>query len=117
MGGIWKYNDLTSLSHKLTNMSTLFKLRNEIGGFVQDLERKYKNLDSKFSKGTASEQTLWVKIEKAILPNVVNSSTVLQICLHKFKQLRDEVESILMCSGHCDPADLSLILKRIIKIS
>ena len=56
--GLWKNNDLASLGHKLANMSTLFKLISEIGGIVQDLERKCKNLDSKFSKGTASEHTL-----------------------------------------------------------
>ena len=47
--GIWKNNDLASLGPKLANMSTLFKLISEIGGIVQDLERKCKNLDSKFS--------------------------------------------------------------------
>ena len=93
--GIWKNNDLASLGNKLANMSTLFKIINEISGIVQDLERKCKNLDSKFSKGTASEHALWVEIEKAILPNVEDSSTLLEIDSHKFKQLRDEVESIL----------------------
>ena len=111
--GIWKKNnDLASLGHKLANMSTLFKLMSEIGGIVQDLERKCKNLDSKFSKGTASEHTLWVEIEKAILPNVEDSSTLLEIGSHKFKQLRDEVESILTNSGHCDPADLYPYLEK-----
>ena len=110
--GIWKNNDLASLGHKLANMSTLFKLISEIGGIVQDLERKHKNLDSKFSKGTASEHTLWVEIEKAILPNVEDSSTLLEIGSHKFKQLRDEVESILTNSGHCDPADLYPYLEK-----
>ena len=110
--GIWKNNDLASLGHKLANMSTLFKLISEIGGIVQDLERKCKNLDSKFSKGTASEHTLWVEIEKAILPNVEDSSTLLEIGSHKFKQLRDEVESILTNSGHCDPADLYPYLEK-----
>ena len=44
--GVWKNNDLASLGHKLANMSTLFKLISEIGGIVQDPERKCKNLDS-----------------------------------------------------------------------
>ena len=110
--GIWKNNDLASLGYKLANMSTLFKLISEIGGIVQDLERKCKNLDSKFSKGTASDHTLWVEIEKAILPNVEDSSTLLEIGSHKFKQLRDEVESILTNSGHCDPADLYPYLEK-----
>ena len=88
-------------------MSTLFKLMNEIGIFVQDLERKNKNLDSKVSKGTVSEHTLWVEVQKAILPYVEESITLLEIVSHKLKQLRDGVESILMTSGHCDPADLS----------
>ena len=110
--GIWKNNDLASLGHKLANMSTLFKLISEIGGIVQDLEWKCKNLDSKFSKGTASEHTLWVEIEKAILPNVEDSSTLLDLGSQKFKQLRDEVESILTNSGHCDPADLYPYLEK-----
>ena len=93
-------------------MSTLFKLISEIGGLVQDLERKHKNLDSNFSKGTASEHALWVEIEKAILPNVEDSSTLLEIGSHIFKQLRDEVESILTNSGHCDPADLYPYLEK-----
>ena len=110
--GIWKNNDLASLGHKLANMSTLFKLISEIGGIVQDLERKCKTLDSKFSKGTASEHTLWVEIEKAILPKVEDSSTLLDLGSQKFKQLRDEVESILTNSGHCDPADLYPYLEK-----
>ena len=40
--GIWQNNDLASLGHKLANMSTLFKLISEIGGLVQDLEKKHK---------------------------------------------------------------------------
>ena len=66
----WKNNDLASLCHKLANVSTLFKHRNEIVRFVQDLQKKEKNLNSKFSKGTVSEKTLWVEVQKAILPNV-----------------------------------------------
>ena len=110
--GIWKNNDLASLGHKLANMSTLFKLISEIGGFVQDLERKHRNLDSNFSKGTASEHSLWVEIEKAILPNVEDSSTLLEIASHKFKQLRYEVESIMTNSHHCDPAHLYPYLEK-----
>ena len=110
--GIWKNNDLASLGHKLANMSTLFKLISEIGGLVQDLEKKHKNLDSKFSKETASEHTLWVEIEKSILPNVEDSSTLLDLGSQKFKQLRDEVESILTNSGHCNPADLYPYLEK-----
>ena len=93
-------------------MSTLFKLRNEIARFIQDLERRNKNLDSKFSKGTVSEHALWVEVQKAILPYVEESMTLLDIGTHKFKQLREEVESIVMTSGHCDPADLSPYLEK-----
>ena len=59
-----KNNDLASLGHKLANMSTLFKHRNEIVRFVQDLQKRDKNLNSKFSKGTVSEKTLWVEVKK-----------------------------------------------------
>ena len=93
-------------------MSTLFKLSNEIGRFVQDLERKNKTLDSKFSKGTVPEHTLWVEVQKAILPCVEESITLLDIVSHKLRQLKDEVESILMTSGHYDPADLSPYLEK-----
>ena len=108
----WKNNDLASLGQKLTSMSTLFKLRNEIARFIQDLERKNKNLDSKFSKGTVSEHSSWVEVQKAILPYVEESITLLDIVLHKLRQLKDEVESILMTSGHYDPADLSPYLEK-----
>ena len=93
-------------------MSTLFKLRNEIARFIQNLERKNKNLDSKFSKGTVSEHSSWVEVQKAILPYVEESITLLDIVSHKFRQLKDEVESILMTSGHYDPADLSPYLEK-----
>ena len=93
-------------------MGTLFKLRNEIARFVQDLKRKNKTLDSKFSKGTVSEHTLWVEVQKAILPYVEESITLLDIVSHKLRQLKDEVESILMTSGHYDPADLSPYLEK-----
>ena len=53
-----------------------------------------------------------MEIEKSILPNVEDSSTLLDIGSHKFKQLRDEVESILTNSGHCDPADLYPYLEK-----
>ena len=69
-------------------------------------------MNSKFSKRTVSEHTLWVKVQKAILPHVDESITLLEIGSHKLKQLRDEVESILMTSGHCDPADLSPYLEK-----
>ena len=108
----WKNNDLVSLGHKLASMTTLFKLRNEIVRFVQDLQKTEKNLNSKFSKGTFSENTLWVEVQKAILPNVEESVTLLEIVSHKFKQLREEVESILMTSGHYDPTDLSPYLEK-----
>ena len=36
----WKNNDLVSVGQKLTSMSTLFKLRNEIARFIQDLWKK-----------------------------------------------------------------------------
>ena len=69
----WKNNDLATIGHKLTSMRTLFKLSNETGRFVQDLKRKNKTLDSKFSKGTVSEHTLWMEVQKAILPYVEES--------------------------------------------
>ena len=108
----WKNNDLATIGHKLTSMSTLFKLSNETGRFVQDLERKNKTLDSKFSKGTVSEYTLWVEVQKAILPYVEESITLLDIVSHKLRQLKDEVESILMTSCHYNPADLSPYLEK-----
>ena len=94
--GIWKNNDLASLGHKHANMSTLFKQRNEIVRVIEDLLKREKNLNSKISKGTPSEKTLGMEVQKAILPNVEESATLLEIGSHKFKQLREEVESILI---------------------
>ena len=74
--------------------------------------KKKKNLDSKFSKGTVSEHSSWVEVQKAILPYVEESITLLDIVSHKLRQLKDEVESILMTSGHYDPVDLSPYLEK-----
>ena len=52
-----------------------------------------------------------MKVQKAILPYVEESITLLEIGSYKLKQLRDEVEPILMTSGHCDNADLSPYLE------
>ena len=38
--------------------------------------------------------------------------TLLDIVSHKLRQVKDEVESILMTSGHYDPADLSPYLEK-----
>ena len=46
------------------------------------------------------------------MSNVEDSSTLFEIGSHKFKQLRDEVESILTNSGHFDPADLDPYLEK-----
>ena len=62
--GIWKNNDLASLGHKLANMSTLFKQRNEIVRVIQDLLKREKNLNSKFSNFSASEKTLWAEVQR-----------------------------------------------------
>ena len=98
-------------------MSTLFKQRNEIVRVIQDLLKREKNLNSKFSNFSASEKTLWAEVQKAIVPNVEESATLLEIDSHKFKWLKEEVESILMTSGHYDPADLDPYLEKDIKIS
>ena len=76
------------------------------------MKEKNKNLDSKFSKGTVSEHSSLVEVQKPILPYVEESITLLDIVSHKLRQLKDEVESILMTSGHYDPADLSPYLEK-----
>ena len=53
-----------------------------------------------------------MEAQKAILPYVEESITLLDIVSHKLRQLKDEVESILMTSGHYDPADLSPYLEK-----
>ena len=53
-----------------------------------------------------------MEVQKAILPYVEESITLLDIVSHKLRQLREEVESILMTSGHCDPADLYPYLEK-----
>ena len=104
--GLWKNNDLASLSHKLTNMSTLLKHRNKIVRFVQDFKERENNLTSKFSNFSPPEKTLWVDIQKAILPKLEDSLILLETGYQKLIDLREEVKSILTNSGHCDPTDL-----------
>ena len=84
----------------------------KLSDLFRTFRKKDKNLNSKFSKGTVSEKTLWVEVQKTILSNVEESVTLFEIGSHKLKQLREEVESILMTSGHYDPADLSPYLEK-----
>ena len=86
--------------------------RNEIVRFVQDLQKRDNNLSSKFSNFSAPEKTLWVEVQKAIQPNLEDSLKLLELGSHEFNLLREDVESILMTSGHYDPADLSPYLER-----
>ena len=104
--GIWKNNDLASPSHKLATMSTLFKHRNEIVRFVRDLEKREKNLTWNFSNLSAPEKILWEEIQKAILPDLVDTFTLLETGSRRLMDLKEQVKSILTNSGHCDPADL-----------
>ena len=55
------------------------------------LKEKIRLWVQKFSKGTVSEHSSWVEVQKAILPYVEESITLLDIVSHKFKQLREEV--------------------------
>ena len=93
-------------------MSALFKHRNKIVRFLQDLQKRDNSLRSKFSDFSAPEQTLWVKVQKAIWPNLEDSSKLLESGSHIFNWPREDVESILMTSGHYDPTDLSPYLER-----
>ena len=75
-------------------------LKEKIRLWIQNLVKK------------VSEHTLWVEVQKAILPYVEESITLLDIVSHKLRQLKDEVESILMTSGNYDPADVSPYLEK-----
>ena len=59
-------------------MSTLFKHRNEIVRFVQDLQKREKNLTSNFSNLSAPEKILWEEVQKAILPDLIDAFTLLE---------------------------------------
>ena len=85
----------------------------KLADLFRDLQKNVEILDSKFWKGTAAEKTLWDEVQKAILPKVEDSSKLLEIGSHKFNQLKEEVESILMTSGHYDPADQSPYLEKV----
>ena len=98
--------DLASLGQKLGDISALFKHNSEITRFLQELQKTNNNLRAKFSDFSAPEKTLWVKVQKAIQPNLKDSSQLLESGTCIFHWLRMDVESILTNSGHCDLADL-----------
>ena len=104
--------DLASLGHTLANMSALFNYMNTMVRFLQDLQKRDNNLRAKFSDFSAPEKTLWVKVQKAIQHNVADSSKLLESYSQIFHWLREDVESILTNSGHCDPADLYPCLEK-----
>ena len=98
--------DLASLGHKLSNMSALFKHMNTMVRFLEDLQTRDNKLRAKFSDFSVPEKTLWVKVQKALQHDVEDSSELIESYSHIFHWLREDVESILTTSGHCDPADL-----------
>ena len=104
--------DLASLGHKLADMSALLKHRSKIVRFLQELQKRDNNLRAKCSDFSAPEKTLWAKVQKAIQPNLEDSSQLLESGSCVFHWLRKDVESILTNSGHCDPADLYPYLEK-----
>ena len=109
--GIGRRN-LASLGKKLADISALFKHNSKIVRFLQELQKRNDNLTAKFSDFSAPEKTLWAKVQKAIQPNLEDSSQVLESGSCIFHWLRKDVESILTNSGHCDPADLYPYLEK-----
>ena len=69
-------------------------------------------MTAKFSDFSAPEKTLWAKVQKAIQPNLEDSSQVLESGTHIFHWLRMDVESILTSCGHYDLADLYPYLEK-----
>ena len=104
--------DLASLGQKLADISALFKHNSKITRFLQELQKRDDNLRAKFSNFSAPEKTLWVKVQKAIQPNLEDSSQVLESGTCIFHWLRMDVESILTNCGHCDLADLYPYLEK-----
>ena len=104
--------DLASLSQKLADISALFKYDSKNTRFLQEIQKRNDNLRAKFSDFSAPEKTLWAKVQKAIQPNLEDSSQVLESGTHIFHWLRMDVESILTNIGHCDLADLYPYLEK-----
>ena len=104
--------DLASLGQKLADISALIKHNIKITRFLQELQKRDNNLRAKFSDFSAPEKTLWVKVQKSMQPNLEDSSQLLESGSHILNWLREDVESILMNSGHCDPADLYPYLEK-----
>ena len=98
--------DLASLSQKLADISALFKYNSKNTRFLQEIQKRNDNLIAKFSDFLAPEKTLWAKVQKAIQPNLEDSSQALESGTCIFHWLRMDVESILTNSAHCDLADL-----------
>ena len=104
--------DLTSLSQKLAVISALFKYNSKNTRFLQEIQKRNNNLRAKFSDFSAPEKTIWAKVQKAIQPNLEDSSQVLESGTRIFHWLRMDVESILTSSGHYDLADLYPYLEK-----
>ena len=104
--------DLASLGQKLADISALIKHNIKITRFLQELQKRDNNLRAKFSDFSAPEKTLWVKVQKSMQPNLEDSSQLLESGSRILNWLREDVESILTNSGHCDPADLYPYLEK-----
>ena len=77
-----------------------------MGRFLEDLQKRDNNLRAKFNDFSAPEKTLWVKVQKALQHDVEDSLELIESYSRVFHWLREDVESILTTSGHCDLSDL-----------
>ena len=107
--------DLASLGQKLADISALFKHNSTITRFLQELQKRNNNLRAKFSNFSAPEKTLWAKVQKAIQPNLEDSSQLFESGTHIFHWLRMDVESILTVVT-VTLLTYILILKRVVRI-
>ena len=102
-----KNNELASLGHILASMNALFKLRDETFMFISRISKIHRaDSHEDMNRCTIPELTFRVKVHKKVLQNLDESKNLTDICSQKLMDLREEVRSIMMNSGHCDPADL-----------
>ena len=95
-------------------MNALFQIRNEIDIFYQETTTKWDDIKLKVSKEpvTIQEHSMLVQMQQILLYQLAESQIMLDSFSKKFTKLRDEVKSIVLNSGHCDPVDLFLYLSK-----
>ena len=98
-------NDLTQLGIKLSNLYALSKQQAKINKFCQELNTKVDNIMSNFKESvTEPKETLLKQKAQLLISPLFELAPTSNMIILTMSRLRDEIVSLFLPKGQCDPA-------------